>query len=200
MNSCWNDDTFLIARLARGYGQVVAFIASQGRAEGANGAEFALLCVSLDGEEVVSKLGVSVGVAVSEVDEVIVELEFMSESKGIIGLIEFEVFSLNAIRVVADWSATSIPANIFFFNLSFGVNQDLHPMIEQGIWLREVHEIESNRQPFSSVSHSKEEPLSMTTCIDIIWEEEIVLIVWNFEGWKQVSRLEPWFKDKSWVC
>lgn len=61
-----------------------------------------------------------------------------------------------------------MPPNVFLGRVLLGVHQHLHALIIKRIRLAQVQDVEPNSTIVASIRNSKEEPLSISTCVDVI--------------------------------
>jgi len=79
------------------------------------------------------------------------------------------------------------PANASLSRSLLRVNCDLHSIIEQGVWLAVVQNIELDCLPGSGVLNPKKKPLGVTLSVHIVLHQQIVLGVRHLLGQIQVA-------------
>ena len=70
-------------------------------------------------------------------------------------------------------------------------------MVVERVWLHHVDYVEAIQLPYLGVRHSEVVPLSVTFCISIRREDQIVLELVDLNSATQVAALEARLKDKS---
>ena len=70
-----------------------------------------------------------------------------------------------------------MPAYLLFFRFLVAVNGNFHAVVEHGVVLVVVHDVELYAIAFASVLNTKVKPLSMTLRIDIVLHQTIVFEV-----------------------
>lgn len=86
-----------------------------------------------------------------------------------------------------------MPANVFVRSHSFTVNQDLHPLVVETVWLTQIQNVESHRLTYQ-VACFKEVPLSMPVSVHVVLEQKMVVLIVYFNGSGQISGLKPTLK------
>ena len=102
-----------------------------------------------------------------------------------------------------------MPARTIRLVLLLRVDEDLHPKVEQRVWLGMVQQVEFHWLVLPRVGYFKEEPYTwnmltpkrLTLCVplgvDIIREYAVVLLITELVGHGEVARLEPRLKDQG---
>ena len=188
----WGDEnaflvpTFLTHRILFFWcdGDILAPIASKSPTQSASIYEVLGKAIALYPSQIVTQVWVGVWETVGKVDCIIGLSECMSECQRVVASIKSVAFPFEAVLVVSDVSADSMPAE-FPRAISWELReaQYTHTVVVEGVRLRQVQNVKLNRHVTPSVSDTKEEPLSMPVCIDVILQNEIVLIITNLHSW-----------------
>jgi len=75
-----------------------------------------------------------------------------------------------------------MPPNTFQSLRFIRKTENFHPVIVQRIRLGQVDDIKPYWQRSASVAHSEEEPLSVPVSIYVVLENQVVLVIGNFDG------------------
>ena len=140
--------------------------------------------LSLDGIrhyliQVFGQVSVGVRIAVSEVHGVISVLKVVRERVGVVGTEDATRLLLvlaDAVLIVANLRSCSMPTDILEGSHLFRVDKDLHALIIKTVRLAQIEHVEPDLDGLV-VLRSEEVPLSVTTCVDIVLEEQVVLVV-----------------------
>ena len=173
----WGDEnaflvpTFLTARIFffRCDSDILTSITSKSPAQSASIYEVLAKAIALYPSQIVTQVWIGVWETVGKVDCIIRLSECMGECQRVVASVEPVAFPFEAILVVSDVSADSMPAE-FLGAISWELRetQYAHTVVVEGVRLRQVQNVKLNRQVAPSVSNTKEEPLSMPVCIDVI--------------------------------
>jgi hypothetical protein len=88
--------------------------------------------------------------------------------------------SPDLILEVRDVCTAAMPPYLFFFCFFIAVNGNFHAVVEHGVVLVVVHDVEFDAITFTSVLNTKVKPLSMTLRIDIVLHQTIIFEVRYF--------------------
>ncbi len=77
-------------------------------------------------------------------------------------------------------SAAAMPPYLLFLRLPVTIYRNFHAIVEHGVILVVVHDVELYTVPFPSVLNSKVKPLGVTFGIDVILHQAVVLEVRHF--------------------
>jgi len=117
--------------------------------------------------QIVLQVSVGVGVGVRKVYGVVIVLEFVAETRRVVAFALVRDFFFYSILKIRDMVTTLVPANPALRFLT-GVDGHLHPVVEQRIWLGEVHQVESDIHVLASVLDLEKKPLGVAAGVYII--------------------------------
>jgi hypothetical protein len=128
---------------------------------------------------------------------VIIVFEGYREGKS---LVEASTLLLHAVLVIAYIFAISLPPNpALLLCLSFRIYQRLHALVVGALRLDQINKVELIRNPFASVAHFEEVPLSVIVSSIIILEDKVVFKISDLDSTPQVSRFKPALEDEGGV-
>lgn len=142
----------------------VTIILGDGLAKRPSSDPVLLLGVLLKGINVSDQVCVSVGVAMSEIDGVILMLENSAEGKGVEVT---SVLSFHGVLVVTDVISVSLPAFAIETGFNFRVHEGFHAVVVEGVRLEEVDNVEAIDFPGDNFLDSEVVPLSVASCVVI---------------------------------
>ena len=127
--------------------------------------------------EIIYKISVSVWIAESKVNCIVIVLKFVAELQSVIWIASITAILLDVIAKIWNTLTSSVPtssiATIFVRALChfFWIYTDFHSKIEKWIRLSEIIDIELNCHSFRCIFDLKEKPLCMTIRVDVILHE-----------------------------
>lgn len=137
---------------------------------------------------------VSVWIAMSHIYFVIVMHELHCKSQRVI---KTTSFLLQCVLEVDDVWAVAIPTNsVAIMRLSFfgWIEQRLHSLVVRTLRFHQIDNVELVSREFPDIWNFEVEPLSVSSCIMIILQNQIVLVVSYFDRTSQVAIFKPRFK------
>jgi hypothetical protein len=160
-----------------------------------NGLPYSILAVRLAQVlEQLSAIGVGVGVAMRHVHLVVIILELNLERQRIV---EASTFFLQGVLEVANVLAVAVPPDalaIVAVRHFLGVEQRLHALVVAALWLDQVHKVELISCELASVVYLEVKPLGVGRSIVVILEDQVVLILANFDSATQVAGFKTRFE------
>ena len=159
MHSGGDEDALLGPRLLavgvlvfRGDRNVLAPVACKSPAQRASVDKVGRESIPFDARQIILKVRVGEGEAVSEVDLIVVVLESVSERQSIVEAIEPRILSLQCVLVVVDVMPDSVPGEVsFFLPPAHRIAEDPHAVVVEGVGLGKVEDVELDRHAFVDV-------------------------------------------------
>ena len=121
--------------------------------------------------EVFLKIAVGVWKAVSEKLLVIVVLESVSESECVVSSEESTLIPLISIRMIVDRLSNPMPPDTLFIFHFIAEFKNFHSVIIKGIRLSKIQKIEFYFLSFEGIAASKEVPLGVAICVDVVLKD-----------------------------
>mmetsp|Transcript_11932 Transcript_11932/g.20170 ORF Transcript_11932/g.20170 Transcript_11932/m.20170 type:complete len:212 (+) Transcript_11932:949-1584(+) len=180
--------------LEGGHHEHVAVVACNSLAEGSSAHAALSFGVGLEGVEVALEVGEGVGVAVGEVDRVLVELELALPGQGVVVAL---VLPLHRVLVVADVCAGADPPSPHLPLGSVGVHQGPHAVIVEGVGLDQVDDVEAVVLARLHVGHAEVVPLGVPSRVVVGLENQIVLVLIDLDCSPQVPAFKSRLEDQS---
>mmetsp|Transcript_4423 Transcript_4423/g.6484 ORF Transcript_4423/g.6484 Transcript_4423/m.6484 type:complete len:273 (-) Transcript_4423:1520-2338(-) len=173
VNTSGDDDGFLrfhdFVLIFLSDGEHLAVVARQRLTEDLPLEYFSALRVLFDFVQVMTEIGIGIRVREGEVDGVIVMLKLVTEAHRIVAFACISYVLLDAIGVIGYTVSTLMPACVLFSVCSFlGVDSDSHAIVEEAVWLGEVHQIKLHVHVLTSVLYLEEEPLGVAAGVDVV--------------------------------
>ena len=101
---------------------------------------------------------------------------------------------------VANVLTISVPSDslaVVAISFFLGVEQRLHSLVVGAFVLHEVYDVELVRREFLDVGYSEVKPLGVDCSVMVIFQNQVVVRISNFNGSPEVSRLKSTFKNGS---
>ena len=143
-------------------------LARQCTAEGRLPYQLASLRILLNCRNIVSQVTVGVGHGIGEVNQIIIVFKRISECGGIIAFTVVGDIFPDPVSEVSNILTVLVPADVFVLAFLVTVDRDFHAIVEEGVRLRVVEDIEANLAAGSSVTNLEEEPLSMALSVNVV--------------------------------
>ena len=140
------------------YGQNIDTIAGQGLAERRSPADVSEVRVAFYFEHHVLEIAVGVGVAVGEVDLVIIVEEVVVPAECEVGFIAAAALAV-AVLIIEDVVSFAMPADVLLLAFPFGVDDDLHAHLVKVVHLVVVQDVKLADVALDCVGNLEEEPL-----------------------------------------
>ena len=104
------------------------------------------------------------------------------------------VFSFHRILVITDITTSSDPTTSTSASFCVRVYKWSHTMVEKGIWLHQIDNIEFVRLACFCIAHSEVIPLRIASCVIIRLKDQVIFILVNLDSSAQISTFKPGFK------
>jgi len=140
---------------------------------------------------------VSVGIAMCYVTLTIVMFELNGECQCIV---KTATFLLQGILEVTDILSISIPSialSVIKFSLFLWIKQRFHSLVVWTLWFNQVDNVEFIGSELFDILNLEIKPLSEGSCVVIVFKDQVVFIISNFNSSTQVSRFKSTFKNES---
>lgn len=116
-------------------------------------------------------------------------LKIISPCEGVAPFATAAVLSA-AILVVGNVGACPMPPLSRFIQLPHTEHHNLHAGPEQTIALIQIQYVKFDAMICMSIRNAKEKPLRVASCVDVVLEQQIVLVVVDLRSKGQVSTFE----------
>ena len=187
----------LILILTR-YDQVITLITSQSSSQVPDHTQLAPLRVTLNSLQILFEISIRVRVTICKIYLVIIIFKVIGEGQCVVWLVILLVHSPDGtVGVVQNLVSASVPPDVCLLHVLFTINQNFHSVVEKGIRFGEVEHVESHWCSFFGVANTEKEPLGVASSVNVVLYDEVVIVVSNLDGWVEVARFKPTFKDQS---
>ena len=153
-----------------GDGEEFTFVAGQSPGEEALMKKVLGVWILLNSLKIFLQIAVGVWEAVSKELLIVVILKRVSEREGVIATEESAHIPLVIIGVVVDLFANPVPPSAFLLLLLVGEAQDFHAVIVEGVWFRQIQNVELYFLALRGVRATEEIPLSISIGVYVVLE------------------------------
>lgn len=103
------------------------------------------------------------------------------------------------VLIIADVLSVTVPADAVWarFCLLLGVDERLETLIEAGVRLQHVHDVELVVDSLADIGNLEVIPLRVSRSVIVVSQKQVVLVIANFLSASQVARFETRLKDQS---
>lgn len=168
--------------------QEFALVASERFAQRLARYETLLDWVAADLVQIFHHVGISVGIAVGEIDHIIRVFEVVGECVRVVAAACLVIPSKSVV-IIPDFGSSAMPAHVFMQGHALRVDKNLHSLVVQAVRLAQIEDIEAG-WTLLHIRGSKEEPLRVPRCINIVLEEQHIFLRVDLARGRQVTRLE----------
>ncbi len=135
----------------------------------------------------ITAVGVSIGVAMCQINFIVVMLKHDLESQRVV---RSAALLLKVVLVITYVVSISMPLVVFR-----RIEKRLHPLIVRAVRLNQVNDVELIDNVLPSVPNVEVEPLGIVRCPIVILKDQIVFMVTDLNSSTQVSRFKSTLED-----
>ena len=162
-----------------GNGEHIDPIVSDSFAEGRSLAYISQVSITFDFVKHVFEIAIGVWIAIGKVDLIIIILKGILPGKSIERFIISTAFA-KPILIIFNILSSSMPTNVLFLALSFGIDDDLHSHFIKIVHFVLIEDVKFTFLIFKNIRNFKKEPLGISIGIYIVLKEQIVFLVRYF--------------------
>ena len=130
---------------------------------------------------------------------IVIVLKSVRERKSEVGSEESTLVPFIGIRMIINISSNPMPPNTFIFLYFIWKTQDFHSVIIQRVWFRKIQKVEFNFLALGGIWAPEKVPLGITIRVYVILQDQVIFILWDFDGWEQVAGLKPGLENQGLV-
>ena len=142
------------------------------------------MSVAFEAGQVPLQVGISVRVAVSKVDDVVVVFELDTEGKRVKVASRF---SLDGVLIVANIFPRPLPSCALELSRLVRVHERLHAVVVKAVGLEQVYNVKSVRPPRPGSLQAEVEPLAVQLRLVVRAQDKVIFEFVNLDSSSQVA-------------